>query len=84
MVSTHRQPKDTQVILDKFAQLPRRANATGVGFDGVAMIVVECDNNGGTVAVRRTPPAPAGGSTFNYDNMIHRVAGEYATRFAHI
>ena len=62
----------------------RRSGAVRGFFDGLAVLVVDCDNLGSPTQLVTTPPAPQHGTTFHYDSMIHRIAGEYAGRFAAI
>ncbi len=83
-VTKHRQPSDAQRVLDKVAEIPRRSASSEVGFDGVGITVLDLRNDGGPVHLVEGPPAPPPGSSFNYDNMIVRMANEYDTTFAQI
>lgn len=80
-VSIHRQPHDTQRVLDKVAELPRRTGTTGAGFDGIGVTVIDFKNHGGRVDIVSNPPAPQPGDAFHYDTMIVRMANEYDSRF---
>lgn len=83
-MSAHRQPADTQRVLDKVAQMPRRAGKSGNGFDAIGVTVLDFVNDGGPVEVVTEDPAPQPGSNFHYDGMIVRMANEYDATFAHI
>ncbi len=84
-VTRHRQPADTQRVLDKAAQMPRRLGKNGTGFDAIGITVLEVINDGKTpVEIVNGPPAPQPGSNFHYDAMIVRMANEYDATFAHI
>jgi hypothetical protein len=79
--SMHNQPRDAQLAIDKAKQLPRRAKAGDIGYDGLAVVVIDMANDGNPVTLVTTPPAPAASDIFNYDSMITRISGIYATRF---
>ena len=83
-VSEHQQPRDTELVLSKIAEIPRRSNNTGVGFDGVGATVLDFVNDGGPVNLVDGSPSPPPGANFNYDDMIVRMANEYDWRFANI
>lgn len=83
-VSKHRQPADTQRVLDKVAQIPRRTGKSGNGFDAIGISVFDLRNDGGPVTLVTDPPAPAPGSNFHYAGMIVRMANEYDATFSHI
>jgi hypothetical protein len=78
----HSQPHDTQVVLDKLQQLPRRAGTGTFGFDAVGVIVVDCRNDGSPVSIVSANPAPSAASDYHYDQMVRRVASHYAFRFS--
>lgn len=79
----HRQPFATEIVKAKVAELPRRSAVGRAGFDALAVVVVECRNDGSPVSVVPSLSPPAGDS-FNYETMIHRLAQLYATRFHHL
>jgi hypothetical protein len=79
--STHRQPRDAQLVVDKVKQLPRRARVGDTGYDALAIVVVEAANDGGAFRLVGTPPAPQAGDIYDYASMIDRTAHIYATRF---
>lgn len=82
--TVHRQPGDTQRVLDKVAEMPRRSASSETGFDGLGVVVIEAANDGSPVRIVSGPPAPPPGDTFNYETMIVRMANEYDTTFAGI
>jgi hypothetical protein len=42
----HLQPRATQITMAKVAELPRRSATGQTGFDAMAMVVVDCKNDG--------------------------------------
>lgn len=83
-VTKHRQPQDTQRVLAKVAEIPRRSASSEIGFDGIGVSVLNLRNDGGPVLVEHAPPAPQPGDPFHYDSMITRMANEYDTTFSRI
>jgi hypothetical protein len=83
-VTTHRQPADTERVLTKIAEIPRRSASSETGFDGIAVTVLDLRNDGSPVRLVTAPPAPQPGDSFSYDAMIVRMANEYDTTFAYI
>lgn len=83
-VTTHRQPGDTERVLTKVGEIPRRSASSEVGFDGIGVTVLDLRNDGSPVRVVSGPPAPRPGDSFHYDSMIVRMANEYDTTFGHI
>jgi hypothetical protein len=81
VVSKHTQPKAAESILEKVRELPRRTGDQQQGFDGLAVLMVECRNDGTPIRLVVTPPAPQVGDVLNYRGMITRVAHEYDARF---
>jgi hypothetical protein len=79
--SSHRQPRDTARIIDTVQGLPRRSNTAEAGFDALAIVVIDCANDGSTVRVINTPPAPERGGNFHYETLVHRVCHIYQSRF---
>lgn len=79
--SAHSQPRDAQLAIDKIKQLPRRARAGDTGYDALAIVVVDFANDGSAVKLVTAPPAPQLGDIYQYDTMIARLSGIYATRF---
>jgi hypothetical protein len=79
--SRHQQPRDARLVVDKVRQLPKRAKLGDVGYDALAIVVVDMINDGSPVTEITTPPAPPWGDIYNYASMIDRTAHIYATRF---
>ncbi len=79
--SKHKQPRDAQLAIDKIKQLPRRSKVGGVGYDAISIVVIDMANDGSAVKLVSGPPAPPKGDIYNYENMIARLSGIYATRF---
>lgn len=79
--STHRQPRDAQLAIDKIKQLPRRSKVGDVGYDALSIVVVDMPNDGTPVELIKDLPAPQQSDIYYYDTMIARLAGIYATRF---
>lgn len=82
--SSHSQPRDTQLVIDKIRQLPRRSKPGEVGYDAIGIVVVEATNDASVVRLVSTPPGPPIGDTYHYASMIDRVAHIWATRFQDI
>lgn len=83
-VTRHKQPRDTQRVLDKVAEIPRRSNSTENGFDAVGVTVLNLRNDTSPVSLVTGPPSPAPGDNFHYGSMIVRMANEYDTTFSTI
>jgi hypothetical protein len=79
--SAHNQPRDAQLAVDKARQLPKRSKIGEVGYDALAIVVVDCANDGSDVKLVSSPPAPQPGDIYHYASMIDRLAHIYATRF---
>ncbi|WP_048649063.1 hypothetical protein [Nitratireductor soli] len=79
--SSHKQPRDAQLAIDKIKQLPRRSKVGDVGYDALSIVVVDMPNDGMPVELVENPPAPRQGEIYHYDTMIARLSGIYATRF---
>ncbi len=75
---------ETERVLTKIAEIPRRSSSSEVGFDGIGVTVLNLVNDGTPVRLVTDPPAPKPGVSFHYDSMIVRMANEYDTTFAHI
>jgi len=83
-VSRHKQPDDTIRVLNKIAEIPRRSNNNGYGFDAIGVSVFELRNDGTPVTVLEDRPAPQAGQPFHYGGMIVRMSNEYDSTFAKI
>lgn len=82
VVRRNTQPKSVTRTLEKLGQLKRRSTVHESGFDGIGVAVVDFENQGGPVHLVNTSPAPASGTSFHYETMIIRMAGQYDSRFA--
>ncbi|CAN5622494.1 hypothetical protein BH24ACT13_BH24ACT13_05580 [soil metagenome] len=83
-VTPHRQPADTERVLRKVAEIPRRSASSEIGFDAVGITVMRLRNDGGPVEIVGDSPAPQPGDSFHYGSMVVRMANEYDTTFARI
>jgi hypothetical protein len=77
----HQQPRDARLVIDKVHQLPKRSKLGDVGYDALAIIIVDMTNDGGAVSLVTSPPAPQPNEIYHYASMIDRTAHIYATRF---
>jgi len=82
--SSHDQPKSVDITIDKVRQLPRRSKTGIPGYDALAVVVVECKNDGSAVKLHTRKPAPQPRDSYHYAAMIDRLQAIYATRFAQI
>jgi len=79
--STHNQPRDAQLAVDKVRQLPRRSRTGDAGYDALSIVVIDCVNDGSHVELITAPPAPQAGDIYHYASMVDRLSHIYATRF---
>lgn len=79
--STHNQPRDAGLAIDKIRQLPKRSKTGDTGYDALSIVVVACVNDGSPVTLVEEPPAPQPGDIYHYASMIDRLGHIYATRF---
>jgi len=85
IITSHKQPAAAEYSIRVVKGLPRRSGTSGVGYDGLAIVVVDMPNDGVTpVRLVTEPPAPPRGDIFHYDSMLTRVANEYDAAFARI
>ena len=77
----HRQPGDTERVVQKIKEIPRRSTSSEVGFDGVGITVIDLRNDGSPVNIVGEPPAPQPGDSFHYGSVVVRMAHEYDTTF---
>jgi hypothetical protein len=83
-VTTHKQPRAAASVIQKVLEIPRRATTSAHGFDALAIVVVDCVNDGKTpVRIVDGPPAPAWTDPVHYDSLIARVVQLYESRFPH-
>jgi hypothetical protein len=78
-VNRHRQPADAVRVIEKVKDIRRRSGKSSVGFDAIGVMVVDMANDGSPVAVSDWPDP-----VFPYDQMVDRVAHEYAASFPRI
>lgn len=82
-VSKHAQPRQLELTIEHLKSLPRRSDLGSPGFDALAVIAVDCRNDGTTpVTIIERKPAPQPGDVVHYESMINRTVGWYASRFA--
>lgn len=79
--SHHDQPRDAQLAINKVRQLPKRSKTGDTGYDALAIVVIDCPNDGSPVGLVAGTPAPPAGDIYHYASMIDRLAHIYATRF---
>lgn len=84
IVSTHSQPRDALGIIEKVREIPRRVGPVSSGYDGLAIVTIECANDGSPVTLVTAPPSPPSGDIYQYETMVTRVANEYDTTFSGI
>lgn len=78
-VNRHRQPADAQRVIDKVGEIRRRSGGNSTGFDALGVMVVDLANDGSPMKVLSEPD-----SRFPYEQMVQRVAHEYAANFGRI
>lgn len=83
-VSLHTQPQEAERTVQKVKELPRRSGPGEQGFDALAIVLVNCQNDGSPVMTESRPPAPRVDDDYNYAQAIRRVSGIYAYRFSHL
>jgi hypothetical protein len=80
--SRHAQPRQLDLTIKHSEALPRRAKLDVPGFDALAVLAVDCKNDGKTpVTLMEGAPAPQPGQVVHYASMINRTLGWYASRF---
>lgn len=79
--SSHNQPRDAQLAIDKIKQLPRRSKVGDTGYDALSIVVIDMRNDGSPVHLVNHPPAPQPNDIYSYETMIARLSAIYATRF---
>ncbi len=84
VISHHRQPHDAVGIVEKVREIPRRSGPGENGYDGLAIVAIDCPNDGSPVTLVTLPPAPQPGDIYHYATMIGRVANEYDTTFVNV
>ncbi|MDH3378645.1 MAG: hypothetical protein OEQ39_17100 [Gammaproteobacteria bacterium] len=81
-INKHRQPDVTNRTIEKINEIPRRSGNESKGFDAIGIVVIELVNDGSPVSVVDDSPAPQATDIFHYEQMIHRIASSYESRFA--
>lgn len=81
VITRHQQPRHAIAILEKLAEIPRRAGDGEQGFDAFAVVVVDCRNDGTPVRLVNEPPAPQPGEIYHYEAAVGRLAHLYEQRF---
>lgn len=76
-VNHHRQPADTIRVIEKVREIRRRSGGSATGFDAVGVLVVDLANDGSPMKLLDKPDP-----VFPYEEMVQRVAHEYAATFA--
>lgn len=79
--SSHDQPRDAELAIDKVRQLPRRSKPGAMGYDALSIVVVDCRNDGSEVGLVEAAPAPQPNDIYHYSAMIDRVSHLYTARF---
>jgi len=79
--STHKQPFDAVLAINKIKQLPRRSKPGDTGYDALSIVTIDMPNDGSAVRLITAPPAPQPGDIYHYETMIARLSAIYATRF---
>lgn len=79
--SSHNQPRDAGLAVQKIRQLPRRSKTGDVGYDALSIVVVDCRNDGSPIKLWSQEPNPPKSDIHDYGSMIERLGNLYATRF---
>jgi hypothetical protein len=83
-VSKHSQPRDAAGIVEKLRELPRRSRDGEEGYDALAIVLVNCRNDGSPVTITSSPPAPQRGDVDHYEMTVHRLAQLYEQKYRNI
>lgn len=83
-VSRHNQPRDAASVVSKLRELPRRSRDGEEGYDVLAIVLVNCRNDGTPVTLVDGPPAPQPGDVDHYEMAIHRLAQLYEQKYRSI
>ncbi len=78
-VNHHRQPAHALRVIEKVREIRRRSGRSSVGFDAIGVMVVDIANDGSPVKVLDAPDP-----LFPYDQMVQRIAHEYAASFSRL
>jgi len=84
-VAINRHPKRWDAafsVVSKIAELPRRSHDREPGFDGIGVVLIECQNDGSPVhVVDASPDGQRVPAILRYDTLVQRMAHLYTTRF---
>ena len=83
-ISLHNQPRDAAGIVEKLRELPRRSRDGEEGYDALAIVAVDCRNDGSPVTIKTEPPAPQAGDVDQYDMALHRLVQLYEQKYRNI
>jgi hypothetical protein len=83
-INLHKQPQALEKTIAKVRQLPRRVRETEAGYDALAIVAIDCRNDGSEVKLIDHAPAPTSSDIYYYDRMIDRLAAAYVARFRSI
>jgi hypothetical protein len=78
--TTHQQPRVTENMIEHLRGLVTRDAPGEVGFDALAIIVVECDNIG-PCRLHTGHPAPQPGDAVHYEVFLQRIIEAYRDRY---
>jgi hypothetical protein len=84
MITSLRQPAVSARAIDKMREIPRRTQQGAEGFDALGIVLLKLQNDGSAVEIVNTPPAPPAGDALHYDQLVHRIASLYATKFGNV
>ncbi len=76
-VNQHRQPSDAMRVIQKVKEIRRRSGGSASGFDAIGVMVVDMPNDGSPMKLLSEPDP-----VFPYDQMVQRLAHEYAANFS--
>ncbi len=82
--SDNRQPSSTTMTIEKIRKLPRRSGPVSAGFDALAIILLDCANDGSPAGIMTSPPAPQAGDIYEYGQMLARLCSLYGSHFSHL
>jgi hypothetical protein len=75
----HNQPADAIRVIDKVKEIRRRSGGNTTGFDAIGVSVVDLANDGSPMRLLDRPDPG-----FRYEDMVQRVAHEYAATFSRL
>lgn len=82
VVSKHRQPEDALRVIQKMQQLPRAEIPGSPGYEGLAIIGLECMNDGSPTKLVTSPPIPGPADRSHYDSVVMDAVRNHERRFA--